>query len=119
DSDIRLCSHCKVRRRARKRLQISRLPDILLIHLKRFSFQGPFRNKIENLVRFPLRYGSSHVWKDDFLKMLTRSDGDGVNQSCWPFLLRLRRMQGVGCDELPTSQWTKADDQCAKRCIVA
>ncbi|CAG8478259.1 1171_t:CDS:2 [Dentiscutata heterogama] len=49
------CPKCKCFRRANKQLTISRLPDILLIQLKRFSFDGPFRNKLETKVHFPLR----------------------------------------------------------------
>ncbi|CAG8514277.1 10674_t:CDS:2 [Acaulospora morrowiae] len=49
------CPRCNCRRRATKQLTISRLPDVLLIHLKRFSFDGPFRNKLETMVDFPLR----------------------------------------------------------------
>lgn len=49
------CSKCKVPRRATKALTISRLPPILLIHLKRFSFQGPFTDKIDTSVSFPVR----------------------------------------------------------------
>jgi ubiquitin carboxyl-terminal hydrolase 8 len=51
---IRNCPKCKVKRRAKKQLTISRLPEILLIHLKRFYFSGPFRNKIETYVEFPV-----------------------------------------------------------------
>ncbi|CAJ0915485.1 4802_t:CDS:10 [Entrophospora sp. SA101] len=49
------CPRCKCFQRATKRLSISRLPDVLLIHLKRFSFKGPFRDKVETLVNFPLK----------------------------------------------------------------
>ncbi|CAB4484010.1 cysteine proteinase [Rhizophagus irregularis] len=49
------CPRCKCRRRATKQLTISRLPDVLLIHLKRFSFNGPFRDKLETMVHFPIR----------------------------------------------------------------
>ena len=34
---------------------LSRLPPILLIHLKRFSIKGPFTDKIEALVDFPVK----------------------------------------------------------------
>ncbi|RUP50002.1 hypothetical protein BC936DRAFT_140748 [Jimgerdemannia flammicorona] len=54
-TDAWLCPRCKIRRRASKRLTLSRLPDVLLIHLKRFSFNGPFRDKLETMVEFPLR----------------------------------------------------------------
>ncbi|KAK9711033.1 ubiquitin-specific protease doa4 [Basidiobolus ranarum] len=53
--DAWFCSKCKQRRRAIKSLTISRFPDVLLIHIKRFSFHGPFRDKLNNLVKYPLR----------------------------------------------------------------
>ncbi|KAN0063688.1 ubiquitin-specific protease doa4 [Thecaphora frezii] len=47
------CPQCKKPRKASKRLSISRLPQVLLIHLKRFSFKGPFTDKIDTTVTFP------------------------------------------------------------------
>ncbi|KZT25326.1 hypothetical protein NEOLEDRAFT_1156281 [Neolentinus lepideus HHB14362 ss-1] len=49
------CPKCKILRRATKQLSLSRLPPILIIHLKRFSFKGPFTDKIETVVDFPLK----------------------------------------------------------------
>jgi ubiquitin carboxyl-terminal hydrolase 8 len=54
--DDRNCPKCKTRRKATKRLSLSKLPPILLIHLKRFSFKGPFSDKLETFVQYPL-YG--------------------------------------------------------------
>ena len=51
----RFCSRCKCHRKAEKKLDIWRLPSILIIHLKRFSFSGPFRDKLETPVDFPIR----------------------------------------------------------------
>lgn len=34
--------------------KISRAPDILVIHLKRFSYQSGYLEKIEDLVNFPI-----------------------------------------------------------------
>jgi hypothetical protein len=51
---IRNCPRCKKPRKASKQLSISRLPPILLIHLKRFSFKGPFSDRIDSTVHFPL-----------------------------------------------------------------
>ena len=48
------CSRCKERRRATKTLEIWTVPDILIIHLKRFSGARNFRDKIEDLVDFPI-----------------------------------------------------------------
>eukprot|EP00842_Homolaphlyctis_polyrhiza_P006455 jgi/Hompol1/6810/HPOL_005103-RA len=50
--DAWMCPRCKVKRRATKRLTIAKLPYILLVHLKRFSYQGPFRDKVETYVHF-------------------------------------------------------------------
>ncbi|KAI6164667.1 hypothetical protein EDD17DRAFT_1561941 [Pisolithus thermaeus] len=49
------CPKCKQLRKATKKLTLSRLPPVLLIHLKRFSVKGPFTDKIETVVDFPVR----------------------------------------------------------------
>lgn len=51
----RNCPQCKTLRKATKTLSLSRLPPVLLIHLKRFSFKGPFTDKIEKHIDFPLK----------------------------------------------------------------
>ncbi|GAA5916849.1 uncharacterized protein JCM6883_000088 [Sporobolomyces salmoneus] len=48
------CPRCKKNRKATKKLSLSKLPPILVIHLKRFSFHGPFSDKIETQVHYPL-----------------------------------------------------------------
>jgi ubiquitin carboxyl-terminal hydrolase 8 len=52
---FRNCPHCKTLRRASKQLSLSRLPPVLLIHLKRFTSQAQGADKIETLVDFPLK----------------------------------------------------------------
>ncbi|SCV67611.1 BQ2448_5222 [Microbotryum intermedium] len=52
--DAWFCPRCKTNRKATKKLSLSRLPPILVIHLKRFSFHGPFSDKIETFVQYPL-----------------------------------------------------------------
>ncbi|KAG0288002.1 ubiquitin-specific protease doa4 [Dissophora globulifera] len=49
------CPHCKKARKATKQLTISRVPDVLLIQLKRFSTDGPFKNKIKAMVQYPIQ----------------------------------------------------------------
>ncbi|KAF9648660.1 cysteine proteinase [Thelephora ganbajun] len=49
------CPNCKTLRQATKQLSLSRLPPVLMIHLKRFSFKGPFTDKIESFVDFPMK----------------------------------------------------------------
>lgn len=48
------CPRCKQRRKATKRLTITRLPHILIIHLKRFTNQGRWRDKLNTPISFPL-----------------------------------------------------------------
>ncbi|KAI7824011.1 hypothetical protein BX661DRAFT_145194 [Kickxella alabastrina] len=49
------CPRCKSRRKASKRMLISRLPLVLIVHLKRFSTIGHFREKLETNAVFPTR----------------------------------------------------------------
>ena len=49
------CPHCKTMRKATKILSLSRLPSVLLIHLKRFSSKGHFMDKVETFVDYPLK----------------------------------------------------------------
>ncbi|KAF9999103.1 ubiquitin-specific protease doa4, partial [Modicella reniformis] len=49
------CPNCKKPRKATKQLTISRVPDVLLIQLKRFSSDGPFKNKIKAMVQYPIQ----------------------------------------------------------------
>ncbi|KAJ1915285.1 ubiquitin-specific protease doa4 [Mycoemilia scoparia] len=48
------CPRCKQKRQASKRLMISKLPLVLVVHLKRFLMHGLFRDKLESLVTFPI-----------------------------------------------------------------
>ncbi|KAI1280739.1 Ubiquitin carboxyl-terminal hydrolase 8 [Halotydeus destructor] len=48
------CPTCKCKREATKRIQVCRLPKILVIHLKRFSYDGMWRQKLQTSVDFPL-----------------------------------------------------------------
>ncbi|KAL4086843.1 hypothetical protein PRIC1_013902 [Phytophthora ramorum] len=49
------CGHCKTLRPATKKMDLWRLPPLLVIHLKRFCFTQVSRRKLHHLVDFPLR----------------------------------------------------------------
>ncbi|XP_038697114.1 ubiquitin carboxyl-terminal hydrolase 8-like isoform X2 [Tripterygium wilfordii] len=51
--DMWNCPSCKTPQQASKKLDLWRLPEILVIHLKRFSYSQFFRNKLETYVDFP------------------------------------------------------------------
>ncbi|KAJ2850944.1 ubiquitin-specific protease doa4 [Coemansia brasiliensis] len=48
-----MCPQCKAKRPATKQLMISRLPLVLIVHLKRFSTIGHFREKLSTNVLIP------------------------------------------------------------------
>lgn len=50
----RYCPGCKKHRQASKKLDLWRLPEILVIHLKRFSYSRFLKNKLETYVDFPI-----------------------------------------------------------------
>lgn len=55
DENMWYCTHCKMHVRAMKTVSLWRLPNILVIHLKRFEYRNSFsRDKIGVLVDFPL-----------------------------------------------------------------
>jgi ubiquitin carboxyl-terminal hydrolase 4/11 len=54
ENDEWWCPKCKAHRQAKKTLVLWRVPDIFVIHLKRFSANRSFRDKLDNLVEFPL-----------------------------------------------------------------
>lgn len=53
-SNYRYCPRCKEHRQASKKLDLWRLPEILIIHLKRFSYSRFLKNKLETFVDFPI-----------------------------------------------------------------
>lgn len=66
-SNIRFCPGCKEHRQATKKLDLWRLPEILVIHLKRFSYSRFLKNKLETYVDFPthdLDLSSYMAYKD-------------------------------------------------------
>uniref|UniRef100_A0A3Q3K8R2 ubiquitinyl hydrolase 1 n=1 Tax=Monopterus albus TaxID=43700 RepID=A0A3Q3K8R2_MONAL len=48
------CPHCKQLQQGRIKLSLWTLPDVLILHLKRFRQDGDRRVKMQNMVRFPL-----------------------------------------------------------------
>ncbi|XP_044531147.1 ubiquitin carboxyl-terminal hydrolase 43 [Gracilinanus agilis] len=72
------CPHCKILQQGMVKLSLWTLPDILIIHLKRFCQVGERRNKLSTLVKFPL-FGlnmAPHVAK--------RSLGQEHLMNSWP-----------------------------------
>lgn len=66
--DMWYCPGCKEHRQANKKLDLWKLPDILVFHLKRFTYSRYFKNKIDTLVNFPIH-------DLDLSKYVTNKDG--------------------------------------------
>lgn len=54
EQDMWYCPRCKEHRRASKKFDLWKTPDILVCHLKRFSTAGFRRDKLDVLVDFPI-----------------------------------------------------------------
>ncbi|MFS7964623.1 putative ubiquitinyl hydrolase 1 [Helianthus anomalus] len=52
--DMWFCPQCKEQRQASKKLDLWRLPEVLVIHLKRFAYSRTMKSKLETLVNFPI-----------------------------------------------------------------
>lgn len=86
DSVCRYCSSCKQHQLATKKLDLWMLPEVLIIHLKRFSFSKFSREKLDTLVQFPIRlgalqrkagrYGKVHAEPSSIYCLLTHRDLD-------------------------------------------
>ncbi|CAL0316655.1 unnamed protein product [Lupinus luteus] len=52
--DMWYCPGCKEHRQATKKLDLWKLPEILVFHLKRFSYSRYLKNKLDTFVNFPI-----------------------------------------------------------------
>ncbi|KAG2517128.1 hypothetical protein JM18_007895 [Phytophthora kernoviae] len=49
------CSSCRMHQEMTKRLEIWRLPPVMVVHLKRFQYTQTYRRKLTSLVEFPIQ----------------------------------------------------------------
>lgn len=54
DDDLWYCPQCKKHQHATKKFDLWKAPDVLVVHLKRFSNNRTMRDKIDTLVEFPV-----------------------------------------------------------------
>jgi ubiquitin carboxyl-terminal hydrolase 4/11/15 len=54
DDDLWYCPQCKKHQHATKKFDLWKAPDVLVVHLKRFSNSRTLRDKIDTLVTFPI-----------------------------------------------------------------
>lgn len=54
EDDLWYCPRCKKHQQATKKFELWKVPDILVVHLKRFSNSRLLRDKIDSFVDFPI-----------------------------------------------------------------
>ncbi|KAF9530488.1 hypothetical protein CPB83DRAFT_851013 [Crepidotus variabilis] len=54
EDDLWYCPRCKKHQQATKKFDLWKAPDVLVVHLKRFSNNRTLRDKIDTLVDFPI-----------------------------------------------------------------
>ncbi|KAM9855966.1 ubiquitin carboxyl-terminal hydrolase 11 [Aulostomus maculatus] len=105
------CPVCKKHQLATKKLDLWSLPEVLIIHLKRFSYTKFTREKLDCIVDFPLR----HL---DFSGCLLRKDlSNGEPPSCYDLIavsnhyggLRDGHYTSYACNK-DNGQWYYFDD---------
>lgn len=62
---LRYCPTCKKHQQATKKFDLWSLPKILVVHLKRFSYNRYWRDKLDTVVEFPVRW----VWAPSVLSV--------------------------------------------------
>lgn len=85
---LRYCPTCKKHQQATKKFDLWSLPRILVVHLKRFSYNRCWRDKLDTVVDFPIRYSmqagfvfhpaANIIWS---LSQLVRGERSGTRQT--------------------------------------
>ncbi|CAI9301740.1 unnamed protein product [Lactuca saligna] len=72
------CPDCKEHRQATKKLDLWRLPDIIVFDLKRFSYNRFLKNKLDTFVNFPIH----NLDLSKYVKTEETSASGGSNVNC-------------------------------------
>ena len=56
--DAWYCPNCQKHQQATKKFDLWSLPEMLVIHLKRFSYNRYWRDKIDTVIEFPINVRS-------------------------------------------------------------
>ncbi|KAJ0118310.1 hypothetical protein J7T55_009093 [Diaporthe amygdali] len=113
EDDKWYCPRCKEHRRAAKKFDLWKTPDILIVHLKRFSSSGHRRDKIDVTVDFPIE------GLDITQRVLEKEDG---KQEIYDLIAIDDHMGGLGgghytafAKNFVDNEWYKFDDSYASR----
>ena len=108
------CSKCKEFKCASKKLDFWRLPEFLIIHLKRFQFSSYHSSKISTLVDFPTEFL-------DLSKYITSSTYKASNAPIYDLFAVSNHMGGLGGGHYTAyckneNQWYNFNDSSVSPC---
>ncbi|KAE8901676.1 hypothetical protein PF007_g4601 [Phytophthora fragariae] len=111
------CSSCRQHQEMTKKLEIWRLPPVMVVHLKRFQYTQTYRRKLGSLVEFPIHdldlscCVAPHIEIPDKYPMKRpKSTSSGVSTPARKLIkLKSRGGSTVSDGTAPTSQTSAAD----------
>ncbi|CAA0825439.1 Ubiquitin carboxyl-terminal hydrolase 9 [Striga hermonthica] len=110
--DMWYCPRCKEHRQASKKLDLWRLPDILVFHLKRFSHSRWLTNKLDKFVNFPIQ-------NLDLSRYVKSDDGTTSGSHVYELYAISNHYGGLGgghytayCKLIDEDRWYDFDDSC-------
>lgn len=104
-TDMWRCPHCKEEKQAEKKMEVWSVPQMLVIQLKRFSYNSYSRSKLTTMVDFPLE-------GLDMTKYVLQPDG---KRAVYDLIAVSNHMGGYGCGHYTAycregSEWYDFDD---------
>jgi len=104
------CPRCKAYREAVKKIDIWKLPRYLIIHLKRFKYEGMWRDKISTYVDFPIE----NLQLNQFTLGNTSSNSKNNSYKLFGVSNHIGTLDGghytAFCRHLTNDRWFKYDD---------
>ncbi|XP_039612679.1 ubiquitin carboxyl-terminal hydrolase 32 isoform X1 [Polypterus senegalus] len=115
EDEMYYCSKCKTHRLATKKLDLWRLPPILIVHLKRFQFVNGRWIKSQKIVKFPCENfdASAFLVPRDLSQCQANKDFPQVDDQCRPRKWAESTVQCPGSSDFITSS-TAAVNSCVK-----
>ncbi|KAG8727039.1 CSN-associated deubiquitinating enzyme Ubp12, partial [Ceratobasidium sp. 423] len=111
EDDLWYCPRCKKHQQATKKFELWSVPDILVVHLKRFSNARAMRDKIDALVEFP-------ITRLDLNDRVGESEGECV-YDLFAVDEHMRGLDGghyrAYAKNLSDNEWYHFDDSCVTK----
>ncbi|KHN14762.1 Ubiquitin carboxyl-terminal hydrolase 10 [Glycine soja] len=105
--DMWYCPRCKEHRQATKKLDLWKLPEILVFHLKRFSYSRYLKNKLDTFVNFPIH-------NLDLTKYVKSKDGESYVYNLYAISNHYGGLGGghytAYCKLIDDNKWCHFDD---------